>query len=325
MGSRHWWKTTVAKASAIRVCPKIGAVCLCVLASGLPHRIAAQQAPSHGYSLQVGKLVMTSSGPGDWFSAPDMAIRVERQDSASWEAIHRFDDEIKAMVKVSGDLDEAVSSLMEKKAASEIEPGSPLTRFELERLAQLESKLVGQCSEQERRKCRSMPCETYPEIKGCSLCSQCAERRDLRKRKTESEVVPGPALTVAETRQLEDLRKRQKELQDELGRARSERRRVYATVVRETESITTRQTTMHFGDVNLITVYPDDVLVIKVVESDGGKGGTYELYDDVATVVPRHVLAAGESQLRSRKIRLLELKFRRLGRGSPAGEFQGQR
>ena len=304
------------KASAIRVCPEVGAVFLCLLAFGIPHRIAAQQARPHGYSLQVGKLVMTSSGPGDWFSAPDMAIRVERQDPASWEAIHRLDSETWAMVHESGDLDEALSRLMEKKAASEIEPGSPLTSTELERLAQLESKLAGQCSEQERNKCRSMPCATYPEIHGCSLCSQCAERRDLRKRMTESEIVPGPPLTVTETRRLEDLSRRQEELQNAIGRARSERRRVFATLSRETESITTRQTTMHFGDVDLITVYPDDVLLIRVVESDGGRGGKYELYDSFPTVVPRHVLDAGELQLRSRKVRLLELKFRRLERSS---------
>ena len=100
--------------------------------------------------------------------------------------------EIKEMVKEIGDLDEAVSSLMEREGASEIEPGPPLTSVELERLGQLESKLVGHCSEQERRKCRSMPCETCPEIQGCSQCSQCAERRELRQRKKESEVVPGP-------------------------------------------------------------------------------------------------------------------------------------
>ena len=56
--------------------------------------MAIQQALSDGYSLQVGKFVMTTGGPGDWFSAPDMAIRVERQDSARWEAIHRLDDEL---------------------------------------------------------------------------------------------------------------------------------------------------------------------------------------------------------------------------------------
>lgn len=324
MGSRHRWRT-VARASPIRVSPKIGAVCLCMLAFGIPHRNAAQPAPAPGYSLQVGKLVMTSSGPGDWFSDPDMAIRIERQDSAGWEAIHRLDDEIKAMVKETGDLDDALSRLMAKKVASEIEPGSPLTSFELDSLAELESRLAGQCSEQERRKCQSMPCATYPEIQGCSLCSQCATLRDLRKRKTESEVVAGPPLTIAETRQIEDLRKRRAELQNEMGRARSERRRVFATLSRETESITTRQTTMHFGDVDLIAVYPDDVLLIKVVESDGGRGGSYELYDSLAIVVPRHVLDAGESQLRSRKVRLLELKFRRLERSSHSGEFQSQR
>ena len=51
------------------------------------------------------------------------------------------------MVKDSGDLNEAVSSLIEKNVASEIEPGTALTSVELERLAQLESKLASQCSE----------------------------------------------------------------------------------------------------------------------------------------------------------------------------------
>ena len=312
MGSKRCWRE-VWKASATRVCPKIGAACLCMLLSGTPHRIAAQQTGSHGYSLQVGKLVMTSSGPGDWFSDPDMAIRVERQDPASWEAIHRLDDEIKAMVRESSELDEAVGALIEKKVASEIEPGSPLTGVELEHLAHLESKLAGQCGEQDLRKCRSMPCASYPEIKGCGLCSQCAERRDLRQRKTESEVIPGPPLTAAETLYLEDLRKRLEEVEDEAGRARLERGRVFATVSRETKSITTRLTTMHFGDVDLITVYPDDVLVIRVVESDVGND---ELYDSLATAVPLQVLEAGEAQLRSRKVRLLELKFRRLQQSS---------
>ena len=314
MDSDFFW-SAVSKAIPIGSCPKIGAACLCMLAFCIPNPITAQQALSDGYSLRVGKLVMTTTGPGDWFSAPDMAVRVERQDPAAWEAIHRLDDALKAMNKENRDLMEARRPLLQKKAASEVEPGTPLISVELERLAQLESELVDQCTEQRLKKCQSMPCKSYPEIKGCGLCLKCTERRDLQKRKTESEVVPGPPLTVAETRKLENSRKRESELDNEITRARAERSRLFATVSRETESITTRKTTMHFGDEDLITVYPDDVLIISVVESDGGRGGKYELYDRFATAGSRHVLDAGKSELRSRKVRLLELSFRRLESG----------
>ena len=94
---------------------------------------------------------------------------------------------------------------------------------------------------------------------------------------------------------------------------------------RETESVTTRQTIRHFGNVDQITVYPGDVLLKRVVESDGGREGSYELYDFFATAVPRQVLEAGTSQMRSRKVRFLELKFRRLERSGHAGESQSQR
>ena len=288
---------------------RIGAACLCaMLVLGTLRLLAAEQAPAAGYSLHVGKLVLTNLPSGDWFSKPDIVVRVERQDPNTWEAIHRLDDRIKTMTGKQSDLGLAVRPLAQKKRKSEIEPGKPMTPGESERLAQLDAEISNDCSKLPARLCRD--CKPYDRTAPCGLCISCRELKDLRKRKAESEIRPGPPLTAAETRQLEDLRKRQKVLRDEIGSIKAERTGLLATVSRQTPSITTRLTTMHFGDVRLITVFPGDVLAVMVLESDVGKD---DFYDVTTTVVPMHDIGTGKIELRSRKIRVLELEYRPLG------------
>ena len=55
------------------------------------------------------------------------------------------------------------------------------------------------------------------------------------------------------------------------------------------------------------------------------EGVAFELYDSFPTVMSRDVLESGESQLRLRRVRLLELKFRRLELSGHTRESEGQR
>ncbi len=300
-----------SKVSKTGACSILGSVCLCMLIFGNPNRLTAQQAPVDGYIVRVGKLVITAKASGDWFSKPDMAVRVERHDQAVWQAVHRLDDRINPLRQEFADLKKQEERLSQKKAASEIEPGTPLTAVESARLAHLDLEVGDQCSEFRLQMCPSEQCTSNADVDLCGPCPKCTERQALRKRQAESEVIPGPSLTIEEAQQLQEVMRRVPELGDDIRRAVSERSSILATVIQETHSISTDRTTMHFADEEVITVYPNDVLLIRVVESDGGRGGAYEPYDDAAVVVTPPVLDRGELALRMRRVRVLELSFRR--------------
>lgn len=277
---------------------------LAVLMFAAASELIAQGAPKRAYSVSVGEVSVTRHVGTDFWSNPDLMVRVRRQDPVVLQQVDRLlKESAKIERKMRTDL-RRIKTLREKKTASEIAPEDPLTAAQIERLASLASEMGDTCTKLSAGRCRG--CSPYDERAPCPQCAKCTELRYLRKRKQASEVVPGEPLSRDESLELDALQRQEAELKSTIFRIRAERGRLLASITAYTPSMETSLKTVHFGHQELLTVFPDDILQVSVYDKDV----TFDdLYGRTEIRLERRTLDAGELKVEMRNVRHVELRF----------------
>ena len=264
----------------------------------------AEVETKEAYGVSVGEVSVLRHAGNDFWSKPDLMVRVQRQDPVVLDRMYELDENIADLRRKKRTLVPRINRLQQKKSASEIVPGEPLTAVQVERLAALVAEVGDTCVELSAIKCSR--CSPYDEKAPCPQCAKCNEFRYLNKRKAESEVVPGEPLTTEESRELDALTRQQSELNKGIARAAGERRRLFASITGRTGSVETNLKTVQFGHRKLLTVFPGDVLEVAVYDDDVTED---DLYGKRVVVLRRRTLEAGELKLRMPNVRHVHLRF----------------
>lgn len=237
--------------------PSILLQILVCLAATWPETACSEEfvarAHEQGYSVSVG-LVTLGHGGGDVWSRPDNRVEIRRRDRAVAVQVNALSDKINLMISQETEREELRAPLLEKRRLSEVRPGPKLTELEAARLAELEEK---------------SPPETYEERR---------ELRELADKRVNSELEPGPPLTPEETAELDRLDSDLEALRARISNERSARAALKATVVGYTQERSTRAKRVHFDWHHVLTVYLDDILLIKVVDVDTNEDDVYGEY-----------------------------------------------
>jgi len=243
-------------------------------------------AQERGYAVSVGR-VTVGAGGGDAFSRPDYRVEIQRRDPPVLRRIHELADRMDGWREESVELGRAMAPLLEKRRRAEVEPGPELTDAERRRLAELEELTLAEAGAQEVR-----------------------ELRALTEKREKSELRPGPPLTPDELAALEELRDSAAALEARVSAAAAERGSLLDAVVGYTATVDSEEKTVHFGSRPVLTVYPDDILLIRVVDVDISDDDVYGVHQLRVTA---EMLGAGAFELGptlDRGIRALELNFR---------------
>lgn len=284
-------------------CPATVAI-LWMLAFAVVGELVARVEPKEAYGVSVGEVSVLRHVGTDFWSKLDLMVRVQRQDPIVLDRIYELDENTANLRQKKQTLVTRINLLQKKKKASEVVPGEPLTAVQVERLAALVAEVGDTCTEFSARKCSG--CSPYDEKAPCPQCAKCNELRYLKKRKVDSEVVPGEPLTAEESRELDALTRQQSELDKGISRAVAERRRLLASITSQTESVETNLKTVQFGHRKLLAVFPGDILEVAVYDDDVSDD---DLYGKTVVVLHRRTLEAGELKLRMPNVRHVHLRF----------------
>ncbi len=194
------------------------------------------------YHASVG-VVKLGSNKSDFWSAPDIRVEIRRHDRVVAERIVDLADKIDGMNSDANKLRDLQNPILEKQRLSELRPGPKLTDEEAARLAVLAEKTD----------------LTYEEGR---------QLRVLRKKKESSEIIPGPPLSEDEIAELEELDIALSELRAAIAQEQRGLTTLQEKIVGYTNEISTRERHVHFGWRYILTVYEDDVLLVKVVDVD---------------------------------------------------------
>ena len=249
------------------------------------------RAQERAYVVSVGR-VTVGAGGGDAFSRPDYRVEIQRRDPPVVRRIHELADRMDRWREESAELGRGIAPLLEKRRLSEVEPGPKLTDAERRRLAELEELTLAEAGAEEVRELRAL-----------------TEKREI------SELRPGPPLTPIESVVLEELRDGVRALAARISDAGDERETLRGTVVGYTATVDSEGKTVHFGSTPVLTVYADDVLLIRVVDVDLTDDDVYGVHQLRVTA---EMLGAGTVELGptlDRGIRAIELNFRPADRG----------
>lgn len=252
-------------------------------------RTSREFAQERGYTVSVGR-VTVGAGGGDMFSRPDYRVEIQRRDPPVLRRVHELADRMDGWRRESAELRSSMAPLMEKRRLSEVGPGPELSEAERGRLAELEALRLAEASAEEVR-----------------------ELRGLTEKRERSELRPGPPLTSGEAAELEQLGDQVGALQARVSAAEDERETLVDTVVGYTATVDSEEKTVHFGRAPVLTVYPDDVLLIRVVDVDMTEDDVYGVHQLRVTA---EMLEAGAFELGptlDRGIRALELNFEPAG------------
>ncbi len=233
--------------------------------------------------VSVGQ-VAVGAGGGDTFSRPDYRVEIQRRDPPALRRVHELADRMDAWRKESAELRGSMAPLLEKRRLSEVEPGPELSEAERRRRAELEALRLAEASAEEVR-----------------------ELRALTEKREKSELRPGPLLTPGEAAALEQLGDSVGALETRISAAEEESETLLEAIVGYTATVNSEEKTVHFGWTPVLTVYPDDVLLIRVVDVDMSVYGVHQLR------VTAEMLRARAFELGptlDRGIRALELNFR---------------
>lgn len=266
----------------------------------------ARESADSGYTVSVGEIAVTHHAANDFWSEPDLMVRVQRQDPLVLDRMYGLDIRIRELKMDERATSERLGHLQRKRKASEVVPGEPLSHAQAGRLAELRDG-ESMCAElRQSRACSG--CSPYDERAPCPGCARCAELKHLTERKSASEVVPGEPLTEEEVRDLDALTQRVDELKDSVARARAERTRLLDSITGYTHSIETGRTTVDFNhDRQLLEIFPGDALEVAVLDDDVGRD---DVYGKTVIVVTRDVLDGEQLELRMPNVRFVRLRFR---------------
>ena len=249
-------------------------------------RKLVDRAQERAYAVSVGR-VTVGAGGGDAFSRPDYRVEIQRRDPPVVRRIHEFTDRMDRWREESAELRHGIAPLLEKRRLSEVEPGPTLTDAEWRRLAELEELTLAEAGAEEVR-----------------------ELRALTDKRERSALRPGPPLTPVESAALEELRDGVRALETRISDAGDERETLLGTVVGYTATVDSEEKTVHFGSTPVLTVYPDDLLLIRVVDVDINADDLYGVHQLRVTA---EMLEWGTVELGPTLdggIRALELNFR---------------
>lgn len=213
---------------------------------------AARNTEGQRYHASVG-LVTLGSYKGDFWSSPDIRVEIRRHDRAVTEQIVELADIIDRMNSDADELVDLQAPILEKQRLSELQPGPKLTDEETIRFASLAENQSP--TPVERR-----------------------ELRTLTEKKEKSELIPGPPLSDDEIAELDRLDSALSELRAEIAEEQRALVRLEEKVVGYTREITTRSRSVDFGWRYVVTVYEDDVLLVKVVDVDQSEDDVFGEY-----------------------------------------------
>lgn len=256
-----------------------------IVGCGDAARRSGKFAPECGHAVSVGQVWLGEGG--DWFSQPDYRVEIQRQDSSVLRQISELEDRMDRWWEASVESRSRMAPLLEKRKLSE-ESGPELTEVERRRVVVLERLLeVAEAGAEEYR-----------------------ELQALTEKRKRSKLQPGPPLSHGESVALEALLDSVSALEARISHARNERKILLDSITGYTTTVESDERIVQFGSTPVLTIYPDDVLLVRVVDVD-------MLVDDVYGLhrlrVAAEMLRAGRFQLGATPdggILALELNFR---------------
>ncbi|MCY3795881.1 MAG: hypothetical protein OXG51_16105 [Gammaproteobacteria bacterium] len=276
---------------------------ICALPGG---DLAAGEGCMGHYTVSVGEVAVTHHAVNDVFSRPDLMVRVQRQDPVVLDQVDDLGSRIRKLSADRRAAGEGIRPLLEKRKASEVTPGKPLTEAQADRLAVLGAEEEACAVLRREGACRG--CSPYDETEPCPSCAKCEELKYLSARKAESEVEPGEPLTEEEARRLDSLERQAAELDEAVSAARAERERLLETIIGYTSAVSTNLKVVDFRhERELLEVFPDDVLEVAVLDDDIGED---DLYGQSLILAKCEILSAGELEMRMPNVRHVRLRFR---------------
>lgn len=252
---------------------------------------AAQQsgrfAPECGYTVSVSK-VTVGEGGGDWFSQADYQVSVQRQDPSVLRQVSELEDRMDRLGETSAELSRTMAPLLEKRRLSELEPGPGLTEVERRRLVELERLVV----------VAEAGAEEYRELQA------------LTEKRERSQLQRGQPLSHGDSAALERMLDSVSALEERISHAGNEHRALLESITGYTATVESDEKTVHFRLTPVLTVYPDDVLRVRVVDVDMFDNDVYGVH---RFRVAGEMLRAGALELGPTPdggVLALELEFR---------------
>ena len=219
--------------------------------SGSENQVA-RNTEGQRYHASVG-LVTLGSYQGDFWSDPDIRVEIRRHDRAVTEQIVELADKIDRMNSDAKELEDLRAPILEKQRLSELQTGPKLTDDETIQLATLAEKSN----------------TTWEEDR---------DLRVLTEKKEKSEQIPGPPLSDDESAELDRLNSALRELRAAIAQERRSLSALRVKVVGYTKQISTKEKYVHFGWPYILTVYEDDILLVKVVDVDATEDDVFSEY-----------------------------------------------
>ena len=261
--------------------------------------------------MAIGRVVLANHAGDDLWSSPDIFVQVQRRDPEVLELIRLGESRLSELARQRRAVEKELKPLKEKQRNSELTPGEPLSPTQVARLDELSSSLEDACDASSRRT-RCADCSRYDERPVCVECEACNELRFLQKKKTESEIVPGPPLTPEESERLQQLEDGLKRIASGQRQVTREKERLWDAITGNTHTITTPGYTLDFGGRTIQEVFPGDEVWIAVYDRDLGE---HDLYGSTALRMKGAMLRGGEVELAMPNVKSLILRI--VGKSQP--------
>ncbi len=257
------------------------------------------------YFVGIGRTVLLNHAGNDFLSAPDIFVRVQRQDQVILRAIDLANEKHATASEQMKVVAKELEPLVNKKHESEITPGKPLSQNRIQRLADLYSVLGERC-EKIIKEDVCNDCSRYDERLHCQECRDCDELNFLLELKSASEVVPGPPLNTQEEERMQELEETKARLSTILRVTTQEIRSLWNEITGKTRTITTSGFILDFGFEAIQEVYPDDELWISVYDEDAGQD---DMYGSTTIRLSSEILEGGDVKLSMPNVRSLILRI----------------
>lgn len=260
------------------------------------------------YVLSVRNMEITHDVNTDdkWSPAPDLVVRIEREDRDVSSEIERLEKENSHRTARRKYVAQERGKLLEQRAKNQEKPAEPLTETQMERLTALR-EAVGYLCANSSRVCRS--CPEGADFDTCYACAKCPELELLQWRKKESERVPVPPLTEAQLRRLNDYEHELATLDQGIAGTRKAVAELVNLIFGTSRKIETSSRQVDFGDRDVIRVHPDDRITVSVWDDDVFND---DLYGRATVILDRATLEHGTLDVTNvPNIKFVRLKFRR--------------
>ena len=256
--------------------------------------------PADPYSIAFGQLKVTHYAGNDFFSSPDIYIRVVRTDRAVSDQITRLHISNKRIRNEISYLQSTfIEPLFEKKRNSELFPGEPLSDIELHELLFLRKY----CKELKQRRCKD--CSRFDL---CDKCDKCEKLPRIEARKKESEIVPGKPLTELERQKLFESQEQSDSLEILVQSNLREVAELNRLIIGRTNPLHPSNRRVNFAFSHVLDVYPNDTIEISVWDDDVSHD---DLYGKTRVRLTSNILDSGSLDVRIPTVESLQIRFTR--------------